>query len=74
MEGGERRVAANDLLGGRHPPSEVVGVEGDGLRWLEFSALELVNLPDLGDIALLEEPADSEGMAARRRQVSGVLN
>jgi hypothetical protein len=66
LECGEGRELANDVLGGSHPPSQVVGVPGHGLRRLDGSAILVLDLDDLGDVSGLEKALDSEGVAGRK--------
>jgi hypothetical protein len=51
LECGEGRELANDVLGGSHPPSKLVGVPGHRLGRFNRSAILMLDLDDLGDIS-----------------------
>lgn len=63
MEFGKGRVSADDVLRGGHPPGEVVGVPRDWHGRGDGVAIVVVHLGDLGDVALLEEALNVDGMA-----------
>ena len=41
---------ANDILGGGHPPGELIGVPADRLRGLDWAIIEVLDGGDLGDV------------------------
>lgn len=62
LEGREGRELADDVLGGGHPPGELVGVPGHSLRGLDNGAI-VGDLGNLGNVTGLEEVLDSDSVS-----------
>lgn len=70
MELRKGRIAADHVLGGRHPPSQVVGIPWHWVRRGNGVAIVVVHFRNLGDIALLEEALHVDRMTVISKRVS----